>query len=244
MERKRLRLRSLQRVELNKHTESALTEEEMSVIFNKEWTALKTDWFPNAVRGFQGMNQAHEILKDHESYGVLIGSLAEDVWDESIVVEDFRFRKDVNVLVLNMGFPIDKPFEAGIDWWLPRFSGKRWALEGQTYDGKIWSNGHGDTLNFGVQNERPLREYGLYLLCPWQVRKIREIESAEVMSKTGLEYEGWFINKEHDHYMKTLRSRVRDRDYFNGGVDGRFKGNKAMTNYLMDVYGLTKGFRV
>ncbi|VVB78301.1 Uncharacterised protein [uncultured archaeon] len=80
---------------------------------------LKHPEFPNAAKGLDGMLIADNILKSRNGTGVLIGGLAEEVWNKRTKLQDLYNHKDVDVLVLNKDFELKEDFEGGIDWWLP-----------------------------------------------------------------------------------------------------------------------------
>ncbi len=74
-------------------------------------------YIPSPVKGLEGMQTAHQILQEREAAGVLIGGLAEAVWNQRRKEEDLYKHKDVDVLVLD-DIDINK-FYGGVDWWLP-----------------------------------------------------------------------------------------------------------------------------
>ena len=78
---------------------------------------LETQPPPEAIRGLGGMIEADELLKDKGRAGLLIGSIARDIWDKRKTVYDLDARKDVDVLVLDTDTPLHEPFAGGIDWW-------------------------------------------------------------------------------------------------------------------------------
>ena len=84
----------------------------------KQQQTLKHPEIPNAIRGYEGMLKADEILKQREATGVLIGSLAQGVWNMRRGKQELALHKDVDVLVPG-DFKLKKDFEGGIDWFLP-----------------------------------------------------------------------------------------------------------------------------
>jgi hypothetical protein len=77
---------------------------------------FKKPSFPNAVRGLAGMIAADKILKEHNASGVLIGGVAEAIWNPARTESELSAHKDVDVLVF--GNTRIKKFEGGIDWWM------------------------------------------------------------------------------------------------------------------------------
>ena len=56
---------------------------------------LKHPEYPDVVKGLEGMKIADKVLKEKEVAGVLIGGLAEAVWNQRRKVEDLYQHKDV-----------------------------------------------------------------------------------------------------------------------------------------------------
>ncbi|MEK6862006.1 MAG: hypothetical protein AABY07_08635, partial [Nanoarchaeota archaeon] len=81
---------------------------------------LRHPGYPETVRGLDGLKVAHEILGKSEATGILIGGLAEKVWNRNTKAEDLDKHKDVDVMVLDDHFYQDKDFEGGVDWWTPK----------------------------------------------------------------------------------------------------------------------------
>jgi len=75
--------------------------------------------YPNMQKGLQGMQIADKILKERNARGVLIGGLSEAIWNQKRKLDELIAHKDVDVAVLDNHFELNKPFENGIDWWLP-----------------------------------------------------------------------------------------------------------------------------
>ncbi len=129
---------------------------------------------PLATKGLEGILRAHDLLKERESVGVLIGSLAGDIWSQRRKPEDLEKHKDVDVLVLSDNFELEKNFEGGIDWWMPYE--KRITIKGnlmsQDLNKKYWANGNGAILHFGSYEPRNFAP-GLYILNPDKVAEMR-----------------------------------------------------------------------
>ena len=72
--------------------------------------------FPDALKGFDGMILADNVLKNQESVGLLVGSLSKSVWNNRTKEEDLEKHYDTDVLVMDENFDS----ELGIDWFLPK----------------------------------------------------------------------------------------------------------------------------
>ena len=73
----------------------------------------------NAVKGLEGMRIADRFLKKRGIAGILIGSLAKEIWRGSLNVGELAVFKDVDVLIpdqINACRP--EKGEAGVDWWV------------------------------------------------------------------------------------------------------------------------------
>ena len=76
--------------------------------------------YPNMLKGLEGMKIADKILKERNARGVLIGGLSGAIWNQRRTADELIAHKDVDVAVLDNHFELNKPFENGIDWWLPQ----------------------------------------------------------------------------------------------------------------------------
>lgn len=148
--------------------------------------------FPNAARGFEGMLEAHRLLQERESAGVLIGGLAHSVWNRMRKQEQLDEHKDVDVLVLSRELELEKPFEAGIDWWLPQRRRVNIRTHGSSVDRNMtwYQNGNGLVLQFGLRvREQEYLFPGLYLLEPELVVSMR-LSEAEASVDTRIAPDG------------------------------------------------------
>ena len=75
--------------------------------------------FPNASTGLEAAKKAHEVLLERKAVGVIMGGFMRAA-HQGHGWKRLGQRKDLDVLVLNKDFQLARPFEAGIDWWLPR----------------------------------------------------------------------------------------------------------------------------
>lgn len=130
-----------------------------------------------ATRGLDGMGKANTLLTERGLTGVLIGGVAKDIW-KTRNVDALARHKDVDVLVLKRGenvVPIKK-FEAGIDWWLPKYEKLIVSSLGTQIEGDVawWENGNKVALGFGISNEtQPTLRAGLYIPTPqWLVEMV------------------------------------------------------------------------
>lgn len=75
---------------------------------------------PNATKGLDGLIVADEILKQRNACGFVVGSLSKAVWNARRTKEELAWHYDTDVIVPDFSFELEKPFEGGIDWWLPK----------------------------------------------------------------------------------------------------------------------------
>lgn len=152
---------------------------------------LVTEPPPEAKTGLEGIGEAHKILQAKKFRGVLIGSLAADIWKTGDH-ESLARHKDVDVAIIptteedvDMG-----TFEGGIDWWEPQ----RKKLDVKDDYGAIhgeftwWENGNGAVIGVGLELEKKesrLLAPGLYIPTPeWLVNmRIQEILARTEESK-------------------------------------------------------------
>ena len=139
---------------------------------------LREPYFTDGIRGLEGMKAASQILQERGACGILIGGLAEAVWNLDRTPYDLCVHKDVDVAVLNDDFKLNKKFEGGIDWWLPKSGKFNIKYEYDTIEGidKIWyENGNGVVLSFGINKINHLNP-GLYIPDAEWVITMREYE--------------------------------------------------------------------
>jgi hypothetical protein len=140
---------------------------------------LKTPFDAPAQKGLDGILRANRMLRERESVGILIGSLSEVIWHYDSLPESLYSYKDVDVMVLDQNFKLEKNFEGGIDWWLPTFGEieiDRPGYEKHIQLQRYWKNAHGVSLGFGAEKKVEL-PHGLYIMNPHQVMDMREYES-------------------------------------------------------------------
>lgn len=126
---------------------------------------LKHPEYENTIKGFEGMMIADKMLKSKDSSGVLIGGLAQSLWNQQRQIGDLYKHKDVDVLVLNNNHGLENKFEGGIDWWLPQkdiLTIKREFGNIYNYQTNWWENGNGIVLSFDIIKNYDL-EPGLYI---------------------------------------------------------------------------------
>ncbi len=143
---------------------------------------------PGAMKGFEGLKIADQILKDKGIKGILIGGLSESIWNPKHSKKDFKSHKDVDVLVSSL--PEEAHFEeleGGIDWWLPTEE----ELEIKYLTGpvklkiKYFENAFNIKLSFGIDVIDDKLPAGLYMPSREFVVGMREAEvSAKINPKT------------------------------------------------------------
>ena len=182
----RQKLRQTQKLS---HTQNHLLKIALSL-----YLKLQDPSFPDAAKGYDGMIAADALLEERQARGVLIGGLASKAWFGS---RNYRSRlshsKDVDVLVLDSGdaegnirdadnaFALEKPFERGIDWWLPHTAYVR--LDEFTYQfdsySTWWQNANDVILNFRIKlnGKQASLPYGLLIPSPEWITGMRCLEA-------------------------------------------------------------------
>src|SRR3989344_2168671 len=168
--------------------------------------------FPDPVRGLEGMMTAHKLLQERDATGVLIGGLAEAVWNKGRFRSGLYSNKDVDVAVLTYPFKLANNFEAGIDWWIPqegRITIKSYASGTEGTMQKRWyQNGHGIRLSFGIKKDGNLKP-GLYIPSPKWIRQMRE---AEIEANMGCLSDNVEVDeKVIEKYLSKVTQRVLTR---------------------------------
>lgn len=146
--------------------------------------ALKHPDFPEALRGVEGLEEGDKILRERGEVGVLIGGLAEAIWNSKNSPEDLAMHKDVDILITRQPWVREaKPtkdfenFNHGIDWWIPQID------QGQETGRMInswWQNGHGIVLPYKIElTPRFEGSSGLYLPGPEFALMMREATAYE-----------------------------------------------------------------
>ena len=139
---------------------------------------LHAPTFPNALRGMGGILEADKILREIEAPGVLIGGLADAVWNRKRTEAELAGHKDVDVLILKPTEKISK-FYGGIDWWLlnnihfESIATGTGSIENVTK--QFWINGCGCTLKYRITSKDAL-EPGLHFPTPSLAVEIRMAE--------------------------------------------------------------------
>lgn len=169
---------------------------------------LKHPEYPDVVRGLEGMKVADKVLKEKEVAGVLIGGLAEAVWNQRRKIEDLYRHKDVDVMVLGET-SFDK-FEGGVDWWLPqkaRISTIGNYTEGERKE-QWYENGNGVILSFGAKRVQDL-EPGLYIPDNEWVIDMREYEASAHIDYGSVDTE--FDDQVFEKFRKHIKKKVKTR---------------------------------
>lgn len=185
---------------------------------------LRHPEYSGAVRGLEGMKAAHEILQERGASGVLIGGLAEAVWNRRRKQEDLSTHKDVDVAVLDDDFELSEVFEGGVDWWTPQYGTITIQYETSKAEGvqKTWyENGKGVVLSFGITRENYL-EPGLYIPdCEWLVDMRKFEAKANVdTNRVDVKFDDPVFNKFGDRVRKRLGKSIPKfiRDAFEGYI--------------------------
>ncbi|MDA0375902.1 MAG: hypothetical protein O3A80_01145 [bacterium] len=166
---------------------------------------------PNASKGLEGMQIAHEILRTREAVGILIGGLAEAVWSQRRKPEDLAKHKDVDVAVLDDTFELKEKFEGGIDWWMSKSGKITIGSDASSIEGvqKQWhENGNGVVLSFGINKGSELRP-GLYIPDSEWVVDMREYEADANVDYGRISAE--FDEDVFEKFREQVRRRVKTR---------------------------------
>ena len=164
---------------------------------------------PNASKGLEGMQIAHEVLRTREAVGILIGGLAESVWNQRRKPEDLLKHKDVDVAVLDDAFKLSEKFEGGIDWWMPQDGKITITSDASRVEGvqKRWyENGNGVVLSFGMNRSPELRP-GLYIPDSDWVEDMRVYEADVNVDYASISAE--FDDDVFEKFRKKIRERVK-----------------------------------
>jgi len=171
---------------------------------------LKHPDIPDVIQGIDGMRLADKILKERDSSGLLIGGLPERIWNYRTKPEDLYKSKDVDVLVLNDEFKLEKNFEGGIDWWLPKYSNIKIISDASEYtkNQKYYENGNDVFLYFSIDKYSELLP-GLYIPSKDLIINIKIAETvASISRKTFVETDDEVFNKLKKTFEKRLGTKV------------------------------------
>lgn len=179
---------------------------------------MRHESFEFAERGIEGLKIADTFLKEKDLRGILIGGLAEEVWNPRHTKKDFEQHKDVDVLIpeLPEGVEIGN-FEKGIDWWLPKDMRLSVHYESGTTETtvRVWENAFGTRLAFGV--DEPFAHTwpaGLHIPSSDFVIQMRKSETmARLDSRIAVDenIEGAFVEK-LEKRIKTEIAPVIERE--------------------------------
>ena len=171
--------------------------------------------FPHAAKGLEGLRISHEILQARRAVGILIGGLSHAVWNRKRTPAELALHKDTDVLVTTKDFSLEKPFEGGIDWWMPQTD--RFSLLNETggTDRNVslawWENANNVVLSYQVEQKRALPP-GLYIPSPGWVTTMRETEAeASIDPKIGISDDALslYTRKIANSMRKTLMPALR-----------------------------------
>ncbi len=143
--------------------------------------ALRHEGFGEMTKGIEGLKSADALLREKQLHGILIGGLAEAVWNPRHTKKDFDAHKDVDVLIPDLPEETNiGDLENGIDWWLPHDAHLKVNYQSGPTEGNIrfWQNAFNTRLAFGVRIYS-LRDIspGLYIPSPEFVTKMRMSEA-------------------------------------------------------------------
>jgi len=167
------------------------------------------------AKGLAGLEAGNRMLQERNASGVLIGGLAEAVWNRKRKPEELARHKDTDILVIDDDFTLQEDFEGGIDWWLPQYGRLQVITDASAYeaDRHWWQNGNGVALSFGVQQSNALHP-GLYIPNREWVMRMREYETlAHIDERLEVEIndDAWeaFRNRLEGRIRTTLPKYIR-----------------------------------
>jgi hypothetical protein len=169
---------------------------------------LKDHDTPNALKGYEGMRKAHEILIQKSAQGVLIGGLAKAVWNKRRTKSELEQHKDVDVAVIKSDFELSEPFECGIDWWLPKTANLRLSSYGSNVENisKTWyENGNNLVLSTGI-TAKQTRRHGLYIPSPSWIEEMIVYETLANVDTTNTEID--IDNEVIEKFRKKISSKI------------------------------------
>lgn len=174
---------------------------------------------PYACKGLEGMLIAHKILNERNATGLLIGGLAQAVWNQRCKPDDLKTKhKDVDVMVLpyknssnelNDDIPINR-FEGGVDWWLPTESPITVYTSDISHTEKnqrYWKNGNNVLLSFGIMQKYPLAP-GLYIPDRDWIISMRVAEILAQVDDRNIQIEDEAIDAYEDKMDQQIKTRV------------------------------------
>lgn len=184
---------------------------------------LKHPTYPNTVKGLEGIQTAHEILTAKEYSGVLIGGLAEAVWNQRRKPEELYDHKDVDVMVLEEEADMEK-FEGGVDWWLKKkgkITLKSEYGDVEHTDEEWYENGNGVVLSFRAKTQTQLPP-GLYIPdCEWVIdMRKTEAESNIDYGRVDVQFDDEVFKSFENHIKKRVKTRLPKfiRELFEGRI--------------------------
>jgi len=170
--------------------------------------------YPYACKGLEGMLIAHTLLQETQAVGLLIGGLAEAVWNQRCKVDDLKDKhKDVDVMVLpptdpNQELHISR-FAGGVDWWLPneeRITIYSSDISQREVNQQYWKNGNNGILAFGITQQYDLAP-GLYIPARDWIVSMRTAEILALVDSQRIEIE----QEAFDSYTKKIESQLKTR---------------------------------
>jgi hypothetical protein len=162
-----------------------------------------------ACKGLEGLKLAHETLIAKNASGVLIGGVAEAIWNKNRKPHELDLHKDVDVLVLNNPENIEVSFEKEIDWWIPKTEQlivkSEYSDSESTTNLTWWENVNGVVLSFGVTTPQQLPS-GLYFPNQEWLVEMRFIEASVTLSGRDS-----IDSDVEEVFRKRMRNRMRKR---------------------------------
>lgn len=164
---------------------------------------------PEAKRGLEGMLVADALLKERHASGLLIGGLADAIWNQRRTEEELLEHHDTDVLVLSEDFVLEEKFERGIDWWLPTSALLVMKELYGNVEGKVhwWQNGNGICLRYGIGHYGEAKP-GLYLPHRLDVISMRAAEIMAGIDVNRVELSGDFEDELYRRIEKKMGTQT------------------------------------
>lgn len=169
---------------------------------------LRAPSFPNPLRGIEGILAADSLLKEWSAVGVLIGGLAEAVWNRRRTEAELGAHKDVDVLVVSEPESVEavEDFAGGIDWWMPNdihfdsIKTQSGSIENVTK--RFWINGNGCALCYRIKSQTDLTP-GLYFPSPEIAVDIRVSECLAMIDGSVT-----VVDEDEEMFVKKFREKL------------------------------------
>lgn len=127
------------------------------------------------IKGLEGLEKADSVLREQGVAGFLIAGVLGDLWSkDSVNKKSLAKHKDVDVVVLDPEFRLEKRWQYGIDWFSPKKEGLMSAGYGFEY---MFKAGPPIVLNYKIEQKEKL-DPGLWIPDAILYSKMRFVEAS------------------------------------------------------------------